>query len=216
MSQNPAPALDPNQNEVRTVLLSGIETRAQGETGSKINGIAVVYDEFTKIRDFWGDEFYERIEKGALKDTLADGHDIFALKNHNWDAILGRTGANLTLSDESDGLHFELIPNNSTQGRDILEDVRSKLIKACSFGFRIIDQSWDFRENAYFRTIHKLELREITLTPIPAYASTTAEVRSLTPELIKKPEIPVLNAEQEERNALLADINRIEKLLSRR
>jgi HK97 family phage prohead protease len=216
MSQKPTMPMDKNQNEVRTLLISGMETRAQGDAGTKITGLAAVYDEFTPLTDWWGDTFYERIEKGALKDTLADGHDIFALKNHNWNDVLGRTGANLVLENRDDGLYFELTPNNSTLGRDMLEDVRSGLIKGCSIGFRIVDQYWEERDGDWFRTITKLELREITLTPIPAYTSTTAEVRSLTPDMVRNTSnMPQNqpNGEQEERNAILAEAERIQKLL---
>lgn len=208
-------AKDENQNEVRTLLINSIETRAISETSTKIEGLAAVYEEFTELRDWWGDVFYERIQKGAMTDTINAGHDIFALKNHNWSDILGRTGANLTISDRSDGLFFELKPNNSTLGRDILEDVRSGLIKGCSIGFRIVDQYWEERDGDWFRTITKLDLREITLTPIPAYTSTTAEIRSLTPNITKKVSNNINNTEQEERNEILLDINRVERLLQR-
>ncbi|AFH62258.1 HK97 family phage prohead protease [Paenibacillus caseinilyticus] len=182
MNQKPTLTSDPNQNEVRTLRLTKLETRALGDeasTGTKITGYAAVYEEFTELRDWWGDRFYERIAKGAFDDTLADGHDIFALKNHDWNLILGRSGANLTLESHENGLYFELLPNNSSLGQDMKEDVRSGLIKGCSFGFRIVDQEWEQRDDDWFRTIKKVELQEITLTPIPAYSSTTAEVRSL-------------------------------------
>ncbi|MBN2909149.1 HK97 family phage prohead protease [Polycladomyces sp. WAk] len=217
MSQKPTPVVDKNQNEIRTLLIQSIETRSVGESGTKITGLAAVYDEFTPLVDWWGDTFYERIQKGAMKDTLADGHDIFALKNHDWSAILGRTGANLTLSDTENGLFFELTPNNSTLGRDILEDVRSGLIRGCSIGFRILDQYWEERDGDWFRTITKLELREITLTPIPAYTSTSAEVRSLTPDTVKKGgEMPEISAsEQEERQKILLEANRVYEFLKK-
>ncbi len=192
-------------------MINQLETRAEGETGTKIVGYAAVYDQFVQLMDWWGETFHERIQKGAIRDSLAAGHDIFALKNHDWNAILGRTGANLTLEDRENGLYFELKPNNSTLGRDILEDVRSGLIKGCSIGFRILDEEWEERDGEWFRTIKKLELREITLTPIPAYVSTSAEVRSLTPDLAKKPPETAQNdlAEQQERQAILDEAERI-------
>lgn len=211
----PQPIQDKNQNEIRTLLISSIDTRAIG-TGNAIEGIAAVYDEFTQLYDWWGDTFYERIQKGALKDTLADGHDIFALKNHNWSDILGRTGANLTLSEQEKGLFFELKPNNSTLGRDILEDVRSGLIKGCSIGFRILDQYWEERDGDWFRTITKIELHEITLTPIPAYTSTTAEVRSLAPATANQKEtnkIEIPKVESTEREQILLKCSRIDRML---
>ena len=168
-----------NTHEVRTVNILNLETRSEGTTGNKIVGYAAVYDEFTKITDRWGDTFQEKISRDAAKASLEDGHEIFALKNHNWDMVLGRTGANLTLKNDEKGIYFELEPNNSTLANDLKEDVRSGIIKQCSIGFRIKDQEWEERDGEFFRIIKEIEIFEITLTPIPAYTSTSAEVRSL-------------------------------------
>jgi len=207
-----------NQNEIRTLPIHGLETREKGEKQVKITGYAVVYDEFTEIRDIWGDVFYERITQDALKRTIEDGHDIFALRNHNWDHVVGRTGQNLTLQSDEKGLYFELIPPNTTLGRDVTEEVRSGLVTQCSIGFRVLNQEWEERDGDWFRTITELELYEITLTPIPAYTSTSAEVRSLTPDMVKKggrtPEISA--SEQEERQKILAEANRIYQLLEKK
>lgn len=210
MSLKPQMVLDQNNNEVRTIVVRDLEERSKGDGGNKITGFAAVYEEFTEIRDMWGDKFHERIAKNAFRDTLSDGHDIFALKNHNWNQVIGRTGANLILEDRDTGLYFDLVPNQTSLGKDMLEDVRSGLIKGCSFGFRIVDQDWEERDGEWFRTINKAELSEITLTPIPAYSQTSAEVRSLTPNGASKPNV---DTEQEERNAILAEANRIQKKL---
>jgi len=215
MTSRPTPAPDPNQPEIRTLSICRMDTRAAEGGGTKIEGRAVVYDEFTKLQDWWGETFFERISKDALKDTLGDGHDIFALRHHDWKLVIGRTGANLTLVNGAEGLDFDLIPNNSTAGRDMLEDVRSGLIRGCSIGFRIKEQEWEVREDVWFRTITKLELFEVTLTPIPAYTSTTAEVRSLSQSAAAKQRASV-NPDLEERNAILAEANRVHTLLGGR
>lgn len=219
MSNKPTPIVDPKQNEVRTLDINQIEIRKDGSSGNQIFGRAAVYNEFVQLKDWWGDIFYERIDSKALDDTLADNHEILALRHHNVDAILGRTGVNLKLDSREDGLHFELQPNNSTAGKDILEDVRSGLIKGCSIGFRIIEQEWEERDGEWFRTIYKLDLIEISLTPIPAYTATSAEVRSLasgsakpepgtdTPENLSK------DAEKAERQAFLAYADRVITML---
>jgi len=168
-----------NNHEVRTVNILNLETRSEGENTNKVIGYAAVYDEFTKITDRWGDSFHEKISRDAAKTSLEDGHEVFALKNHNWDMVLGRTGANLILKNDDKGIYFELTPNNSTLANDLKEDVRSGIIKQCSIGFRILDQEWEEKEGEYFRIIKEIELFEITLTPIPAYTSTSAEVRSI-------------------------------------
>lgn len=198
-----------NTHEVRTVNILNLETRSEeGDSGNKIVGYAAVYDEFTKITDRWGDSFYEKISRDAAKESLEDGHEIFALKNHNWDMVLGRTDANLILKNDEKGIYFELTPNNSTLANDLKEDVKSGIIKQCSIGFKIVDQEWEEKEGEYFRVIKQIELFEVTLTPIPAYTSTTAEVRSLNfdnskDETIKSSARTVNLSEQEERNRFL-------------
>jgi len=195
-----------NTHEVRTVNILNLETRAEGDNGNRIVGYAAVYDEFTKITDRWGDSFHEKISRDAAKESLEDGHEIFALKNHNWDMVLGRTGANLNLRNDEKGIYFELVPNNSTLANDLKEDVKSGIIKQCSIGFRIIDQEWEEKEGEYFRIIKEIELFEITLTPIPAYTNTTAEVRSLSGNVNNEPcktNTKTDLTEQEERNKLL-------------
>ncbi|AWZ48449.1 HK97 family phage prohead protease [Clostridiaceae bacterium 14S0207] len=191
-----------NSHEVRTVDILNLETRSDESSGNKIVGYAAVYDEFTKLTDRWGDCFQEKISKDAAKGSLEDGHEIFALKNHNWDMVLGRTGANLILKNDEKGIYFELIPNNSTLANDLKEDVRSGIIKQCSIGFKIVDQEWEEKDGEYFRIIKEIELFEITLTPIPAYTSTSAEVRSVGFDNDVNIGTNDLN-EQEERSKLL-------------
>lgn len=183
---------------------------------SKITGYAAVYDEFAQIYDMWGDSFNERIAIGAMKRTLEAGHDIFALRNHSWDHVVGRTGQNLTLSSDENGLYFELTPPNTTLGRDVMEEVKGGLVNQCSIGFRVLGEDWEFKGNEVFRTITDLELYEITLTPIPAYTSTSAEVRSVKQGLNEPKTTQISNDEQEERRQILAEAEHINQLLKRR
>lgn len=200
--------------EIRTLPVEGLETREKKGDGSKIEGYAAVHEEFAEIMDWWGDKFFERFAKGAFDKTLGDGHDIFAIRNHNWDQLLGRTGQNLNLKSEDRGLFFELEPPNTTLGRDTMEEVRSGLIHQCSIGFRILDQEWEERDGDLFRTIKEVELFEITLTPIPAYTSTSAEVRNLKPGNTKK-QAENTDKEQEERQAILAEANQIHEQIKK-
>lgn len=167
-----------NSHEVRTLQINNIVARSTQADKMQVVGVAAVYGQYTEIFDLSGESFYERISRDAVRDTLADGHEVFCLKDHDWGSVLGRTGANLSLANKTDGLHFELIPNGSSLGRDILEDVRSGLIKGCSIGFRVIEDSWEKRNGTWHRTILSLDLSEVTLTPFPAYTTTNAQVRS--------------------------------------
>lgn len=196
--------------EIRTMPLQEIEMRAQTDNPQKITGYAAVYDQWTEIADWWGDTFQERIAPGAMAETLADGHTILALRNHDWNEYFGKKDVNLTLEERQDGLYFECTPIDNAAGRDALAEVESGLVSGCSFGFRIKDQVWEEKDGAWFRTITKLDLYEITLTPIPAYAQTTAELRSLTPQTDKRNNQTAPKSgdvmSEEERQQLLVDV----------
>lgn len=150
------------QTEIRTLPIHGLEARKKEADRERVTGYAAVYDEFAQIYDIFGDFFYERISTGAMKRTLEAGHDIFALRNHSWDHVVGRTGQNLTLRSDENGLFFDLTPPKTTLGRDVLEEVKSGLVNQCSIGFRVLEDDWDFKGDEVFRTITDLELYEIS------------------------------------------------------
>lgn len=164
--------------EKRTVNL---EIRSTNVEERKLEGYAAVFNEnYTLLRDRWGEKFYERVMPGAFKDTIKERtDDIFMLINHDWNKVVGRSNSNLTLEEDEKGLRFELTIPNTTDGNDLLENVKNGLIRGCSFGFNIKDEEtrWDEKWN-FYRDITKVELFEITATPIPAYADTEISARS--------------------------------------
>ncbi|WP_370773383.1 HK97 family phage prohead protease [Clostridium sp.] len=164
--------------EKRTVNL---EIRSTNVEERKLEGYAAVFNEnYTLLRDRWGEKFYERVMPGAFKDTIKErADDIFMLINHDWNKVVGRSNSNLTLEEDEKGLRFELTIPNTTDGNDLLENVKNGLIRGCSFGFNIKDEEtrWDEKWN-FYRDITKVELFEITATPIPAYADTEISARS--------------------------------------
>lgn len=164
--------------EKRTVSLqfrnTDLETR-------KIEGYAAIFsDEYTKLKDRWGDCFYEKISPGAFLKTLNEKtRDKFMLINHDWNKVVGRTNSNLELEEDNKGLRFSLEVPNTSDGNDLLENVRLGLVKGCSFGFNIVNQKtrWDDDWN-FYRDITEVDLFEITATPIPAYSDTEISCRS--------------------------------------
>lgn len=164
--------------EKRTVNL---EIRSTNVEERKLEGYAAVFGEnYTLLRDRWGEKFYERIMPGAFKDTISErADDIFMLINHDWNKVVGRSNSNLTLEEDEKGLRFELTVPNTTDGNDLLENVKNGLIRGCSFGFNITDEEtrWDEKWN-FYRDITKVELFEVTATPIPAYSDTEIAARS--------------------------------------
>lgn len=164
--------------EKRTVSLSLRDSNLEER---KIEGYAAVFsEEYTKLKDRWGDCFYEKVSPGAFVKTLNDKtRDKFMLINHDWNKVVGRTNSNLILGEDEHGLRFELTVPETTDGNDLLENVRNGLIQGCSFGFNIVDQKtkWDETYTNFYRDITEVELFEVTATPIPAYADTEISAR---------------------------------------
>lgn len=158
-----------------------LEIRSANIEERKIEGYAAIFnDEYQLISDRWGEKFYERVMPGAFTRTLKKrSDDIFMLINHDWNKVVGRSGSNLNLFEDEKGLRFELTVPNTTDGNDLLENVKNSLIRGCSFGFKIEDQvtRWDDDWN-FYRDIKEVELFEVTATPIPAYGDTEISARS--------------------------------------
>lgn len=164
--------------EQRTVNL---EFRSTNIEERKLEGYAAVFnDEYTKLKDRWGETFYEKVNRGAFLKTLANkNRDKFMLINHDWNKVVGRTDSNLVLEEDSNGLRFELTVPNTSDGNDLLENVRLGLIKGCSFGFSVLDEKTRWDDNwTFYRDITEVDLFEVTATPIPAYSDTEINCRS--------------------------------------
>ncbi len=165
--------------EIRTATLSAND--------KKLVGYAVKWNSRSEV--LW-DEFIEQFAPNAFKDSLASGADIRALFEHDHKALLGRTSSStLSLSEDSTGLRFELTPPDTQTGRDVLVSVERGDIQGMSFGFRSLKEQWDTTQQPYIRTVIAAELREITVTSLPAYRDSDVQIakRSLLaqyPELV--------------------------------
>lgn len=146
--------------------------------------------------------FIETVDSHALNDV--DLSSVFALYNHDFNNVLGKTGKNLTLNVDEKGLSFslELLPSDE----HIFELVKDGIINKMSFGFIVDKDDW---QDSTHRTILKVkELQEISVVPLPAYNGTdivakrgldmsekTEETQEETPDL--QAELDALKAEIE-------------------
>ncbi|USK54377.1 HK97 family phage prohead protease [Cytobacillus solani] len=164
------------KKEMRTLNITNLKTRSATENEPpKITGYAAVFNSKTSI----GDYFEEIIEPGAFSRTLSENGDIRALFNHNWDHVLGRTkSGTLYLEEDERGLKFEIELPNTSVGRDLAESMARGDINQCSFGFWIDNgkETWDYSVEPALRTIHEVELYEISVVSIPAYDDTEASL----------------------------------------
>lgn len=162
------------KKETRTFDITRLNTRdATEEQSSLITGYAAVFNSKTSI----GGWFDEIIEPGAFARSLSENGDVRALFNHNWDNVLGRTkSGTLQLEEDNRGLKFEIELPNTSVGRDLAESMSRGDINQCSFGFWITEETWDYSVEPALRTIHEVELYEISVVSIPAYDDTEASL----------------------------------------
>lgn len=179
------------KRETRTVDIKNVQTRADDNEPLKVSGYAAIFNSQTSIGDF----FDEIIEPGAFKRTISENDDIRALFNHDWNVVLGRTkSGTLKLSEDKRGLKFDLELPNTTAGKDLAASMERGDINQCSFGFVATEETWDYTAEPALRTIHEVELYEVSIVSIPAYDDTEAAlVRSKEIDKFVEKRIQLLN-----------------------
>lgn len=148
------------------------EVRAVADDdGRTITGLAVPFDTETEIIP----GFREKIARGAVNlDTMP------ALFYRHSEPI----GVITAMSEQADGLMIEARVSDTALGRDAATLARDGAIKCLSIGFferEYTDEITD--DGATLRTQHSIDLREISLVPVPAYedAKITAVREAQTP-----------------------------------
>jgi len=124
------------------------------------------------------------VRPGAFKRSLAAGADVVALVAHDSRMILGRSGAGtLSLSEDARGLRFEIDVPPTTAARDLLVSVERGDVAGASFAFTVPKggDRWTFhRSGPATRDLLDVDLRDITITAMPAYPDTSVALRSMS------------------------------------
>jgi hypothetical protein len=174
------------EKEIRAMPTT-IEIRAaEGEDGKRTITGAIKYNTESQVmRDFWGDEFVEVIDKEAFKDSLAT-RNVVALWSHDTSQVLGNTkSGTLRLTNMENELRFELDIPNTSAGNDAWELIQRGDVDGVSFGMRVVDggAKWTSEKRdgkrIYKRTILNAELFEISPVAFPAYPANEVSVRGL-------------------------------------
>lgn len=147
-------------------------------------GHAIVYDEWTEIRDWWGDAWQERIARGATSRAQAED-DVRFLFNHDPNFLLarhrGEESDTLRLSDDAVGLLVEAdLDARISYVQDLAVALARGDISGMSFAFEVMSESWDMRpDGQWFRTIEEVRLYDVAVVTYPAYEGTDAGLRGL-------------------------------------
>ncbi len=152
--------------EVRTM-----EVRAQGDADElRVEGYAAVFNQETNLGFF-----REQIARGAFSDVMED--DVRLLLNHDGAPLARTTNQTLTLSVDKEGLRYEAILSDTTQGRDLYKMIHRGDITQSSFAFTIKGEEWDKETNT--RTITKVgRLLDVSPVTYPAYPQASVSARS--------------------------------------
>ena len=166
--------------ERRAFGVKGVEVRksADGMGRTVIGGYGAV---FYSLSDALGG-FYERIQPGAFTKTLGEA-DVRALWNHDTNYVLGRVKAGtLRLSEDEQGLAFELDAPDTQVGRDLVVSMERGDVDQMSFGFWTVRDKWEQLGDQVVRTLIEVRLVDVSPVTFPAYSETSASVRSMFEE----------------------------------
>ena len=182
------------QRQTRSIV-SDLKTRAE-EDEMIIEGYFAVYNTETEL---WPGAF-EEIAPGAFDNTLSN--DIRALINHDTSLVLGRNKAGtLELKTDSRGLWGRIKINpNDTDAVNLYERVKRGDVDQCSFGFNIISEETDYREDGTIKWIIKeVDLHEVSVCTFPAYEETGVQARHKQAEQYKQKQLDLRKNKLKER-----------------
>lgn len=162
--------------EIREVRPIRTEFQTREDGGNRtIEGYFAVFNSIYEIAP----GMTESVERGAFSRSITG--DIRALTNHDTTLVLGRTKAHtLELREDEHGLWGKISINpNDVDAMNLYERVRRGDVDQCSFGFEIIKEETDFRDDGSVHwTIQDVELYEVSACTFPAYKETNIAARS--------------------------------------
>ncbi|PFY39587.1 phage major capsid protein [Bacillus toyonensis] len=180
------------------------------EDGSMtVNGYVNKTEQFSEMLGR-NEKFKEKISQGAFKRAIEKAKEIHFLAEHDSEKILASTrNGSLQLSEDANGLYMSATVASTSWGKDYYELIKSEILKSMSFGFRSIKDSWKKTTEGYFeRTIHELELFEVSVVRDPAYTQSSISARGI--DVVKDVEVPdevkkkiVRNIQEMSRKALI-------------
>lgn len=152
---------------------TSFETRSD-DNGMCIEGYFAVFNSTYELFD----GCTESVAPEAFDNTL--GGDIKALCDHDTRLVLGRSKAGtLELRTDSHGLWGRIKINpNDRDAVNLYERVKRGDVDQCSFGFEIVREESDFRDDGTVHfTIREVKLYEVSVVTFPAYSETSVSAR---------------------------------------
>ena len=158
------------------LVLTGGEESRDGTRPARIGGYAAKFNIYS--RDLG--HFVEQIGPTIFNKSRGDGWpDVICRFNHDDSQLLGTiAGRTLELGMDRDGLLYDVEPPPSM--RHVIDWVQRGDVSKSSFAFRSVEDEWGLTpDGGPLRTVHSAQLVDVAPVVTPAYADTTAGLRSL-------------------------------------
>lgn len=172
------------------------QTRQENDA-KYIEGYFIRFNEETEL---WPGVF-EEVSPEAVVNSLKN-NDIRCLFNHDTNIVLGRTGnGTLKLKADEKGVYGRVkINQNDKQAMDILARIERGDINACSFGFNIIKEDIENREDGTVKfVLREIDLKEVSPVTFPAYPTTSISARKKDYEQYKQKRLDLRKNKLKER-----------------
>ena len=166
-----------NGVETRRITVNEFELRDAAEgAGMTFVGYGAVFNSDSEPLPFT-----ERIAPGAFSRSLRSRNEIKMFVNHDTTQVLAsKRAGTLRLSEDSHGLRVEADLPDTTAGRDMAFLIKRGDVADMSFGFSVPRGGDSWSDDGATRELREVRLHEVSIvTGFPAYAATTASVRSL-------------------------------------
>lgn len=166
-------------------------TRSSESEMPTLHGVGAVYDEWAEIRSHVEGHFMERFAPGSFRKTISEGRDrIRCLFHHGQDPNVGvkPLGTITDLSERGRGVEYSVDLFDADYVRALVPGLEAG-VYGSSFRFGIVKKEDERKrisngKGLLERTIREASMRELGPTPFPAYAGTTAGLRSITDEFV--------------------------------
>jgi HK97 family phage prohead protease len=179
--------------------------RDDGDPGDGLTfrGYAAVFNEATVI-DSWEGKFEEKIAPGAFKKSLRERTPVFQF-DHGTHPMVGSIplGPIKEAREDDKGVYVEARLHDNWLTQPVRDGIASGSINGMSFRFEVMQDRWTDQAGTVLndpeeimariygpsegglliRTLIQLKSREMGPVVFPAYAGTTAAVRSVTLDL---------------------------------
>lgn len=132
-----------------------------------------------RMSDEYGNGFVEQMQPGVFALALSKNAEVEMLLNHKADRVIGKTGENLELEEDSIGLHARATVTDP----EVIQLARDGKLVGWSFGFYTLDSrtAYDYDTHVERSIVTEIDLREVSIiddTMLPVYAGTSVHARA--------------------------------------